>query len=255
MEDELFPTLLKMLFDEENKGPAEFTTRGIVITLLFAYLTDTILGDRASRARKIMSYIQDPMPPEEKQPLTFIATMHQRRPYRAWCKEVGGVTKEVFWIFLHPTNIIPLPSAEDLWMEERGRSCPFEKRFYPPPRAPAPAAPYVGGVEWDATVYMANHLQLMNGIIASLPTREERNQFRADLRSSGFEKVMGGSLRTCKEKFFGHLHEGLKLWVSAAREDGWPYMDVREGPAHPLPKNVHRRVEPPPRLDLPVHMK
>lgn len=244
-----------MLYDEEKKGPAEFTTRGIIITLLFTYLTDTVLGDRASRARKIMSYLRDPAPPEEEQPPTFIASMHQPRPYRAWCKEVSGVTKEVFWIFLHPTNIIPLPRADEYRIEEeQGRSYSFEKRFYPPPRAPAPAAPYVGGVEWDATVYVANHLQLMNAIIASLPTREERNGFRDDIRGSGFEKVMGASLRTCKEKFFGHVHEGLKLWVAAARADGWPYMDVREGPAHPLPKGAKRRVEPPPRVDLPLDL-
>ena len=30
----LFPALLGMLFDEEKKGPSEFTTRGILMSLL-----------------------------------------------------------------------------------------------------------------------------------------------------------------------------------------------------------------------------
>lgn len=30
----LFPELLKMLFDEERKGPSEFNTRGVIISLL-----------------------------------------------------------------------------------------------------------------------------------------------------------------------------------------------------------------------------
>lgn len=32
--DGLFPALIGMLFDEEKKGPAEYSTRGIVITVL-----------------------------------------------------------------------------------------------------------------------------------------------------------------------------------------------------------------------------
>lgn len=52
---------------------------------------------------------------------------------------------------------------------------------------------------------------------------------RQELRDSGFEKVMGGSLRTCKEKFYSGVHTGLETWVGAAREDGWEVRDVKEG--------------------------
>lgn len=41
---------------------------------------------------------------------------------------------------------------------------------------------------------------------------------------------MGGSLRTCKEKFYSAVHDGLRTWVAAAAEDGWAYNSVREGP-------------------------
>jgi hypothetical protein len=42
--------------------------------------------------------------------------------------------------------------------------------------------------------------------------------------------VMGGSLRTCKEKFYGGVHDGLRCWVSAAHADGWDVVDVKDGP-------------------------
>ena len=41
---------------------------------------------------------------------------------------------------------------------------------------------------------------------------------------------MGGTLRTCKEKFYGGVHDGLRSWVTAAFEDGWDVRFVREGP-------------------------
>lgn len=229
METELFPALLKMIFDEEKKGPSEFTTRGIIINLMFTQLsTATSSSDAASRAHRILSYLRDPTPPEENQPLSFIANIYQTRPYRVWCKEISNVTKEVFWIFLHHLNVIPIVQADT-------PSATYRERHFPTPRPPVPAAPYVGGVEWDATNYLAAHIDLLNGLIASLPTGEERNQLRAELRASGFEKVMGGSLRICKEKFYFSVHDCLRTWVAAAVEDEWPYMAVREGPPRPEP--------------------
>ncbi|KAJ5168390.1 uncharacterized protein N7482_003984 [Penicillium canariense] len=236
IEGELFPALLKMLFDEEKKGPSEFTTRGIIINLLFTQLSVTYPDEMpAKRAERILAYLRDPSPEDESQPVSFIANIYQARPYRVWCKEVTNVTKEVFWIFLHHLNVIPLPKtgpqSDDAFTEKRPvNSRTYSQRHFPPPRPPVPAAPYVGGVEWDATNYLAAHLDLMNGLIASLPTVDDRNKLRSELRASGFEKVMGGSLRTCKEKFYSAVHECLRTWVAAAVEDGWPYLLVREGP-------------------------
>ncbi|KAJ5671637.1 Diaphanous GTPase-binding [Penicillium longicatenatum] len=236
IEAELFPALLKMLFDEEKKGPSEFTTRGIIINLLFTQLSTTSPGELpVKRAERLLGYLRDPSPADGNQQVSFIANIYQSRPYRVWCKEVTNVTKEVFWIFLHHLNVIPLPKADpksdDPFTEKRPvDSRPFSQRHFPPPRPPVPAAPYVGGVEWDATNYLAAHLDLLNGLIASLPTVDQRNQLRTELRASGFEKVMGGTMRTCKEKFYSSVHECLRTWVAAAVEDGWPYTLVREGP-------------------------
>lgn len=234
IESELFPALLKMLFDEEKKGPSEFTTRSIIINLLFTQLSVAPSGEAAAnKAKQLLSYLRDPSPTEENQPVAFIANIYQSRPYRVWCKEVTNVTKEVFWIFLHHLNVIPLAkkSNNDPFTEKPSTDTrPFREQHFPPPRPPVPAAPYVGGVEWDATNYLAAHLDLLNGMIASLPTVDERNQLRDELRASGFEKVMGCSLRTCKEKFYSAVHDCLRTWVAAAADDGWPYTLVREGP-------------------------
>lgn len=268
IEGELFPALLKMLFDDERKGPSEFTTRGIIINLLFTQLSAANnTEDAAARASRILSYLRDPTPPEEKQPLSFIANIYQSRPYRIWCREVTSVTKEVFWIFLHHLNVIPIVKAEDTSPDTSSPEMQaFRKRHFPAPRPPVPAAPYVGGVEWDATNYVAAHLDLLNGLIASLPSREQRNQLRAELQSSGFEKVMGGSLRTCKEKFYSSIHDCLRTWIATAVEDEWPYSFVREGPPRPEPGSPSKSpikggspkkgiiTEKPPQLELPLNV-
>lgn len=246
IEAELFPALLKMLFDEEKKGPSEFTTRGIIINLLFTQLSTNYPNELPStRAERILAYLRDPSPEDESQPVSFIANIYQSRPYRVWCKEVTNVTKEVFWIFLHHLNVIPLPKpdpqSDDPFTDKRPvDNCSYLERNFPPPRPPVPAAPYVGGVEWDATNYLAAHLDLLNGLIASLPTSEERNKLRSELRASGFEKVMGGTMRTCKEKFYSAVHECLRTWVAAAVEDGWPYLMVREGPPRTEPGSPNK---------------
>jgi hypothetical protein len=257
--DRLFPTLLGMLFDEERKGPSEFSTRNIVVSLLFAHLSEashSAVESLADRAQIILQFLRDPSPEEEKRPLGFIQEMHVSRPYRVWCKEVVNVTKEVFWIFLHHLNVIPIidvPAVGD----ESSPEMTFSQGHFPRPRPPHPAAPYVGGVEWEATQYLATHLDLLNGLVASLPTQTQRNELREELKQSGWEKIMGGTMRTCKEKFYGGVHEGLKGWVAAAKADGWAAEDVRSGPpreASPRKSPVKKggKIEEAPKLMLDV---
>lgn len=279
IEATLFPALLKMLFDPEHKGPSEFTTRQIIINILLAHLSSALnnSNDLSSRARTIFSYMSDPAPPEEKTPIPFIMSMRQSRPYKVWFTEISNVTKEVFWIFLHPLNVIAYAEIPDT--ESRptssssvpGRKATppvrsilaevFAKDYFPRQRPPVPAAPYVGGVEWDATNYLAAHLDLLNGLLASLPTSQDRNTLRAELRASGFEKIMGATLRTCKEKFYGGVHDGLRTWVAAACADGWDVRDVRMGPraedvkVSPKKSPVKKKkdggvLDKPPKLDL-----
>jgi len=245
----LFPTLLGMLFDKEKKGPNEFTTRSIIISLLHTYLTDSSSSDLTTRARTILSYLRDPQTPEESQPPGFITSIYHPRPYRVWNKEIDNVIKEVFWIFLHHVNIIPYPSVPET-------ATTYTQRHFPREHPPVPAAPYIGGVEWDATNYLTTHIDLLNGILASLPSREERNNLRQELKDSSFEKVMGVSLRTCKEKFYGCVHEALTTWVGAAKEDGWPYQDIRQGPRQEDVRRMSTKKSPMkkdqvPQLDMP----
>ena len=253
IEDEFFPTILSMLFDPERKGPSEFSTRGVITSLLYAHLcakqTATPIQLEA-RARKILTFLQDPATADAKQPHEFLSKMHITRPYKVWCKEVVNVTKEVFWIFLHHFNVVPI-------LENSNDELTYAQAHFPAPRPPHPAAPYVGGVEWEATQYLAVHLDLLNGLLAALPTRHDRNQLREELKQSGWEKVMGGSLRTCKEKFYGGVHDGLKVWVGAAKADGWYAEDVRSGPPReqcsPKKSPVKGgKVEAPPKISFDV---
>ncbi|KAG9782035.1 GTPase-binding protein rid1 [Exophiala dermatitidis] len=264
VEQEFFPALLSMLFDPDRKGPAEFSTRGVIISLLFAHLSaamDFDVEGKQKRAAAILGFLKDPAPEQDKQPLDFVSQMHVPRPYRVWCKEVSNVTKEVFWIFLHHLNVIPIVNPGSSTAASDGSDA-YARAHFPAPRPPHPAAPYVGGVEWEATQYLATHLDLVNGLIAFLPTANDRNSLREELRISGFEKVMGGTLRTCKEKFYGGVHEGLKCWVAAAKADGWYIEDVRAGPprdvtnsalSSPRKSPVKKKAnDEPPKLDLVV---
>ena len=224
----LFPALLHMIFDPDKKGPSEFTTRNIITSILLTYIETAAPQERVSRARAVLGFLRDPEPKEEERAPDFVLEMRRERPYRVWCKEVVNVTKEVFWIFLHNLNIVSLPSNPST-----PDPSTYMTRHFPQQRPPVPAAPYVGGVEWDATNYLASHLDLLNAILSCTPCTRERNALRGQLRVSGWERCLGGSLRLCKEKFYGAVHDGLRTWVAAAAEDGWEVRDVRYGPPPP----------------------
>ncbi|KAK3316272.1 armadillo-type protein [Apodospora peruviana] len=285
----LFPALLHMIFDPEKKGPSEFTTRNIITSVLLTYIECSTPHERVVRAQTVLGFLRDPEPKEEERPVAFVLDMRRERPYRVWCREVVSVTKEVFWIFLHNLNVIALQSDKSSATATTSTSAAgltdtssgiyagaaktagisdgqlaYMTCHFPQERPPVPAAPYVGGVEWDATNYLASHLDLMNAILACTgPTAEDRNALRAELRISGWERCLGGSLRMCKEKFYGSVHDGLRTWVAAAAEDGWDVRDVRYGLPPESRSNSpvkHRpgggggkkaKEEAPPRLEMP----
>ncbi|KAI0183800.1 armadillo-type protein [Xylaria flabelliformis] len=254
----LFPALLHMLFDPEKKGPSEFTTRGIITSVLLTYIKSASPQDRPIRARTILNHLRDPEPKEQDRPLGFVLEMRRERPYRVWCKEATSVTKEVFWIFLHHLNIVYLPREKETKEDRRPSgmdSMAYMRTHFPQERPPVPAAPYVGGVEWDATNYLASHLDLLNAILACTPTAEERNALRNLFQISGWERCMGGSLRLCKEKFYPGVHDALRTWVAAAAEDGWDVRNVRYGPP-PEPKSPTKNRpkkddQPAPKIEMP----
>ena len=235
----LFPALLGMIFDPEKKGPSEFTTRNIITSILLTYIETAAPQERVSRARAVLGFLRDPEAKEEERAPDFVLEMRRERPYRVWCKEVVNVTKEVFWIFLHNLNIVALPSTTPTPATTEPSA--YMTRHFPQQRPPVPAAPYVGGVEWDATNYLASHLDLLNAILSCTPSAAERNALRAQLRVSGWERCLGGSLRLCKEKFYGAVHDGLRSWVAAAAEDAWEVRDVRYGPPPPAPGDTRNR--------------
>ncbi|KAI0152609.1 armadillo-type protein [Xylariaceae sp. FL1272] len=255
----LFRALLDMLFDPEKKGPSDFTTRMIITSVLFTYIQSASPQDRPIRAKTVLGHLRDTELKEEDRPPAFVLEMRRERPYRIWCKEFASVTKEVFWIYLHHVNVVYLaPEKKRHIGDASGIDAPtYMKAHFPQERVPVPAAPFVGGVEWDATNYLTSHLDLVNAILACTPTAEERNALRELLRISGWEHTMGFSLRTCKEKFYAGIHDGLRTWVAAAAEDGWDARDVRYGP--PAPRSPVKKQgggkqkpeEPAPKIEMP----
>ncbi|KAJ4371556.1 hypothetical protein N0V83_004775 [Neocucurbitaria cava] len=247
----LYPALLAMLFDEEHKGPSEFTTRELIIEIIFAHISTAPEPELESRATELLKYLKDPAKEKESSTVPFILQMHQPRPYQVWCKEMTNVTKEVFWIFIHHLNVIPVPpkSSQDIRKS-------YAKTHFPGQRAIVPAAPYVGGVEWDATNYLATHIDLLNGLIASLPTQQQRNTLRQELKVSGFERLMG-HLRACNPKYYGAVHDSVKVWIGAALEDDWDVKTVRmgngdgKGSVSPVKQSPKKKAEKPPQIGVP----
>lgn len=216
------------------------------------HLASVSIAELPPRSRSILGYLANPLAREEESLPGFIQQMHRPPPYRSWCKEATDVTKEVFWIFLHHSNAVPQAPPAD----PDPSSDAYVTRNFPREHPAVPAAAWVGGVEWDATNYLATHLDLLNALLASLPSRTERNALRGDLQHSGFEKLLGGTLRLCKEKFYGVVHDGLRTWVAAADEDGWDTAFVRLGPIyaeHAEPRGSPRKEGSLlPRLELPA---
>lgn len=211
------------------------------------HLSASPTESRHQRAEETLAYLSDPLPAQSERPPEFVMGMTRSRPYQKWCKEVGNVIKEVFWIFIHSTNVIPLPSDDEKTVEGS-----YLDRHYPKSRPPEVLNPWVGGVEWEATNYLSAHMDLINGLLASLPTTAERNQIRDDLKASGFEKVIA-SLRLCKEKFYPAPHDVMREWVAAAVEDGWDVDAVRMakqgGEISPI--KSPKKSAPAPKLEMP----
>jgi len=204
-------------------SPRITLVRQSIDVLIDATLAAAGPAEHESRARSILAHLADPVGIADDKPLEFIVQMRQARPYTLWCKEVNSVSKEVFWIFMHHSNVI---SAADVPQDHR----PYYKRHFPQAHAPMPAAPHTGSVECDATRYIAGHLDLMNALIALLPTREERNVLRNELKLSGFERTMGSRLRLCRDKYYGVIHESISSYIAAAAEDGFSTANVSHGP-------------------------
>ena len=248
----LYPALLAMLFDEEHKGPSEFTTRELVIEIIFAHISTAPEAELEARATELLKYLKDPVKEKESSTVPFILQMHQPRPYQVWCKEMTNVTKEVFWIFIHHLNVIPVPPRPVVEIPAKS----YARAHFPGQRAIVPAAPYVGGVEWDATNYLATHIDLINGLIASLPSSSARNTLRQEFKVSGFEKLLG-HLRACNPKYYGAVHDSVKVWIGAALEDDWDVKHVRMGSSDnkasvsPMKQSPKKKTEPPPQLQAP----
>ncbi|KAF3083362.1 hypothetical protein TWF594_006867 [Orbilia oligospora] len=225
---ELFTMILSMMFDEERKKtPYEYETREAAISLMFTYLQQAPLDQQVTRARSLVKILENPPLAKSQQGPAWVEAIKQPRPFTRWSSEVARLTYETGWVWYHPGNRITL--------REYDPEAPFSVAHFPTPRAfMAIDGGSVNSIEMNVSNYAALHVEIMNAIIAYLPTRAERNGFRMAVSMSGMEKIMGQVLR-CAGK--GHhyeqlanIHSALTDWVTAARADGWESWEhVRTG--------------------------
>ena len=162
----------------------------------------------------ILTYLTDPVP--ETKPHEFLAESYTPRPYKKWHAELTSITRDTFWMFLHPKNVIPL-------------SPPIEAPFPHTAKVTASVpSGFKGGVEWTAAEYLTAHIALVNGVLAGLPVWK-RGEVRRDMRNCGFEVVMGGKLRKVSREYYPGLHGELQRWCWESHRDGWRVFDVSRG--------------------------
>ncbi|KAK6538021.1 hypothetical protein TWF694_010914 [Orbilia ellipsospora] len=225
---ELFTLILSMMFDEERKKtPYEYETRETAVGLMFTYLQQAAPERQAMRARSIMKILENPPLTKSQQGPAWVEAIKQPRPFTRWSNDVARLTYETGWVWYHPGNKIMVRDMND---QE-----PFNVAYFPTPRAfRAVDGGSVNSIEMHVTNYAALHLEIMNAIIAYLPTKAERNEFRKSVQVSGLEKTMGSVLRCAgKGKHYEHLanlHSSLSDWVTAAKADDWESWEhVRTG--------------------------
>ncbi|KAK6362982.1 hypothetical protein TWF730_000430 [Orbilia blumenaviensis] len=225
---ELFTMILSMMFDEERKKtPYEYETREAAISLMFTYLQQSPLDQQVNRARSLIKILENPPLAKSQQGPAWVEAIKQPRPFTRWSGEVARLTYETGWVWYHPGNRITL--------REYDPEAPFSVAHFPTPRAfMAIDGGSVNSIEMNVANYASLHIEIMNAILAYLPSRAERNGFRMAVSISGMEKIMGQVLR-CAGK--GHhyeqlanIHSALTDWVTAARADGWESWEhVRTG--------------------------
>ncbi|KAK9372685.1 armadillo-type protein [Lipomyces chichibuensis] len=213
----LFPRLIDFMFSD--KQPTYFADRGLIVSLIAIYISTAHKDDRYDRCKSILSYLEDPAQPVEKLTPTFIEVSHRRRPYKNWCLECGNVVRDVFWVFIHTSYHIRLISIqpEEVFVRQGsgvGHSC---------------GGGHMSGVERDAIEYLAFHIDLFNLILASVPTRTERNCIRKQMKDSGFESLIGKYLRATNGIHSKRLHISLETLIALAFTDGWNTEYMRTG--------------------------
>jgi hypothetical protein len=67
-----------------------------------------------------------------------------------------------------------------------------------------------------------------------------------------------GHLRACNPKYYGAVHDSIRVWVGAALEDDWDVKPVRMGSGDkntsstsPVKMSPKKKAEPAPQIDVP----
>ncbi|KAK6509212.1 hypothetical protein TWF481_003972 [Arthrobotrys musiformis] len=225
---ELFTMILSMMFDEERKKtPYEYETREAAISIMFTYLQQAPLDQQVTRARSLIKILENPPLAKSQQGPAWVEAIKRPRPFTRWSGEVSRLSYETGWVWYHPGNRITL--------REYDPEAPFSVAHFPTPRAfKAIDGGSVNSIEMNVANYAALHVEIMNAIIAYLPTQTERNDFRKAIYMSGMEKIMGQVLRCAGKgphyEQLANIHSALTDWVTAARADGWESWEhVRTG--------------------------
>ncbi|KXN88618.1 GTPase-binding protein rid1 [Leucoagaricus sp. SymC.cos] len=244
-----FVQLVSLLYSD--KKPGDVATRQLIVDLLlllFDLYPPSSLPSGSSRRQReawesdtslpssnlivlpvphknifslIRALLLTPAPPKSECPKTpisphaFIENLHKPRIYKTYLQELSDVCRDYFWVFCHPNNSIWVLSETDETKVEK-------------PRAPGGMT---GGVEFEATGYLATHFKLINAIaqsVSSLGMPKESDlsahRFHTDLFLSGLERIILIS-RKASTTYYPTLHLEISRYINYAIRAGYelPY--------------------------------
>lgn len=187
-----------------KKQPCDFVVREVLVQIVHSFYKAHL--DKEEGAMQVFSLFS--IKDDKDEEVEFLKNVRVDRPFRRWIIELEDVSRNVFWVWNHDSNVIDL-----------------EKQYNQVYEAPLG---FIGGIETEATSYVAAHIHLINELLEGLPL-EKRQRKRLELQLSGLERIMGLRFRKSSQKFHKKLHEALREWIVAAKADDWPYKLVQTG--------------------------
>lgn len=133
----------------------------------------------------------------------FLQRPNEHRPLRKYISHLQQVCGEFFWIFCHKENRVLDWHTLDV-------------KSVIGPKVPSGIT---GGVEWDATVYLASHLRLLCAVLSTLQTScpHAAYLFLQELEQSGLNRTLE-AICMASQAYYTFLHAEL-AHLCAIREE------------------------------------
>ncbi|KAK9460602.1 uncharacterized protein V1516DRAFT_703142 [Lipomyces oligophaga] len=213
--------------------------RYYIVKFLELYISCGPSTSRTERSALILETIESTQ--SEGSGPDFIVKSHLRRPYKKWYEECFKISRDFYWIFRYQEATLQVLEYQTPKMvfESSQEAETYSHQLQPKEQ-----------VESVVTQYLAAHIRLINLIIVSFDSQEDRYRIRSEiLRDSRFELLIGFDLRMAKQNkpSSANLKRNLEVLITLAKQDGWDtaFMQTGLGGDHYRPVGTTKNQLPP----------